>query len=107
MEGNVSNNDVTPNDVDLTKYLFSTTISNSSTYHGNELVFWGIATIMILIGFIAAVSNGLVLYITAYHKNQGPLKSFDSIIKSLAVADMLFGIIGIPSRLLSAYYKGK
>lgn len=105
MEENVSNNYVTPNDVDQKKYLFSTT--SSSTYHENKYVLWGIATIMILIGLIAAVSNGLVLYITTFHKNQGPLKSLDCIIKSLAVTDMLFGVIGIPSRLLAAYYKGK
>ena len=104
MEENVSNYYVTPNDVDLTKYLISTTISNSSR---NKYLFWGIAAIMILIGLSAAVTNGLVLYITNNHKNQGPLKNLDIIIKSLAVADMLFGLIGIPCRLLAAYYKGK
>ena len=79
----------------------------SSTYHGNIIVFWGIATIMLCIGFLAALANGMVLYITTFNRNQGPVKGLDMVIKSLAMADMLFGIVGIPCRIFSSWFKGK
>ena len=86
--------------------LNSKEIEESSTYQGNRLIFWVFATTMICIGLIAVVANGSVLYITTFYKNNGPLKSLDSVIKSLAVADMLFGLIGIPCKLIGAWNIG-
>ena len=81
-------------------------IEEPSKYQGNRLIFWVFATAIICIGLIAVVANGIVLYITTFYKNNGPLKSLDSVIKSLAVADMLFGLIGIPCRLIAFWNIG-
>ena len=79
----------------------------SSTYQGNVAVFWGIATIMLCIGLGAVLANGMVLYITSFKRNQGPLKCLDIVIKSLATADMLFGLVGIPCRITASWFKGR
>ena len=86
--------------------LNSKEIEEPSIYQGNRLIFWVFATTMICIGLIAVVANGSVLYISTSYKNNGPLKGLDSVIKSLAVADMLFGLIGIPCRLIGAWNIG-
>ena len=85
----------------------STEISIPSTYQGNKLVFSVFAIMLSCIGLIAAAANSMVLYIVSLNRNQGPLKSLDNVIKSLLIADMLFGLIGIPCRLTSFYYVGK
>ena len=92
--------------IDNYTQLNSKEIEERSIYQGNILIFWIFATTITCIGLIAVVANGIVLYITTFYKNNGPLKSLDSVIKSLAVADMLFGLIGIPCRLIGAWNIG-
>ena len=59
-----------------------------------------------LIAMIAIMGNGLVLY-AAYRKNN-PMKfsvyqDLDIVIKSLAITDLLIGLVGIPSRILASW----
>ena len=61
--------------------------------------FWAFTTIYVSIGLGSFVGNGLVLYAACSTRNRGILRYFDSGIKSLAVADMLFGLIAIPLRI--------
>jgi hypothetical protein len=59
------------------------------------------------LAFVAVIGNGLVLYIAANNINLGHLQDMDDVIKSLAVADMLYGLLGVPSNLINNYYLSK
>ena len=47
-------------------------------------------------GLVAVVGNGLVLYLGFGNKNFGRLRYLDIVIKSLAVNDLLYAMIGFP-----------
>ena len=90
--------------------ITSTTIGSSnisvSSYEKHKELFWVFATIYLFIGLLAVVGNVLVLYASISTRNIGRLRYFDGLIKSLAVADMLFGLIGIPGKIITSYYIG-
>ena len=73
-------------------------------YQRKKGIFGALAAIYVCIGIIAAIGNGSVLYASLCNRNVGRLRYFDTAIKSLALADMLFGLIGVPSRIAAAYY---
>ena len=89
-----------------TASIGSESTQNESIYEENKLELWLIAIIFLSIAVIAVIGNGMILYITHIHKNNGPLKILDIVIKNLAVADMLFGLIGIPTRLIVTKFEG-
>ena len=76
------------------------------SYQWNREAFLEFSVIYLCIGLIAVIGNGLVLYATICTRNHGCLSYFDTAIKSLAFADMLFGLVGIPSRIAAMYYIG-
>ena len=76
-----------------------------SGYDSSTAIFWIDVVFIIFAGLFATAGNGLVLYAAHGNKNIGPLRYLDNIIKSLAVADMLFGLIGTPL-IIFAYYIG-
>jgi hypothetical protein len=80
----------------------SNNANNTLQIHVGQFV--AFTTIYVFIGLIALIGNSLVLYAAWRTKNLGTLRYFDSAIKSLAVADMLFGLIAIPLRMV---YIGK
>ena len=81
--------------------------TNSFTVYGKNIVpFWSMSVIFLCIGGVAIIGNGLVLYAYYGSRNLGILRELDGVIKSLAVADLLFGLIGIPSRIGINYYLG-
>ena len=63
-----------------------------SGYENNTALFWIDTMFVIFFGIFATAGNGLVLYASHGRKNQGPLRYLDNTVKSLAVADMLFGL---------------
>ena len=91
---------------------FNNTLSNSSVlekdsvYEQNKSLYTGLSAVYLCIALVAAVGNGLVLYISCENRNNGPLRNFDSAIRSLAVADMLYGLIGMPCRVINNYFEG-
>ena len=85
----------------------STVNANSGTrYEQNVATYWTYGIIYVLIGGTAVIGNGFVLLVTHGNRNSGPLRHLDNVIKSLAVADMLFGLLGIPLRLFVDYNIG-
>ena len=64
----------------------------------------GLILLSILIALVAIFGNALVLY-AAYGKRtllQGTIvRDLDIVIKSLAVTDLLIGLVGIPSRIVA------
>ena len=63
----------------------------------------------ILVAMVAIMGNGLVLY-AAYGKRNSMkfsrLQDLDIVIKSLAVTDLLIGLVGIPARALAIWVEG-
>ena len=96
MEANTMNNVTTILSSDIPK----------SSYERNRGIFWAFAAIYLCIGLVAVIGNGLVLYSSFSARNVGRLRYFDNAIKSLALADMLFGLVGVPCRIISSYYIG-
>ena len=78
-----------------------------STYERNKVLFWVGVAIFLCLAFMATTGNGLVLYTSFRNFNWGPLRHLDNVIKSLAMADMLYGLIGIPCQIVYDYYSGK
>lgn len=88
--------------------LLNNTITNAtkSIYEENKEIIWLFGGIYILVALVAIIGNGLVLYAAHSNRNLGRLRNFDGAIKSLAIADMLFGLVGIPCRIFGTYYIG-
>ena len=63
----------------------------------------------VLIGMVAIIGNGLVLYAAYRKKNSmkfSVLRDLDIVIKSLAVTDLLIGLVGLPARALARWVEG-
>ena len=92
---------------DILEYSFSgSTMNKESTYEKNIVMFWVGVAIYLILAMVAATGNGLVLYVTFGNFNVGPLRHLDDVIKSLATADMLYGLCGIPLKIATDYYYG-
>ena len=68
--------------------------------------FGAILAFSLVISILAIIGNSLVIYASVSNKNSGPFRFIDGIIRSLAVADLLLGLIGNPFIVVS-YYLGK
>ena len=77
--------------------------NNYEKYTG---LFWAFAAITFIVALMAKLGNGFVLLITYGNRNSGRLRYLDNAIISLAVADMLIGLIGIPCRIVVYYLRG-
>ena len=104
MEGIISNNVTVVEEMNGTES--SPRIHERSAYDKNIAIFWIASAFCLFVALIAIIGNCLVLFATHGTKNSGQLRYLDNTIKSLAIADMLFGLIGIPL-LIFAYYVGK
>ena len=101
--------------LDIPSYQYVSFVGNSaeissqseSTYDKIEVMFWMGVVLYLGLGILAFIGNGLVLYTSLGDLNMGPLRHLDNVIKSLAVADMLYGIIGVPCKVAADYYVGK
>ena len=78
-----------------------------SLYDQNKTAFWAYAALYLFVGIIAVIGNSLVLVITRANRNSSQLQTLDNAIKSLALADVLFGLMGIPCKLAFDLYAGK
>ena len=90
--------------------LFTTQLQRNkslTSYEENLFTFWFVAVIYACIGIVAIVGNGLVLYAIYGSRHLSMLRGFDGVIKSLAVADLLVGLIGVPIRIYESYNVGK
>ena len=78
----------------------------SSRYHKYFEIFWTFIAIYLLLALISVLGNGLVIYAACRHRNLGPLRYFDGVVKSLAFADLLYGLVGMPITVIK-YYMGE
>ena len=85
----------------------TTFVNETETKHGSlslfekdKAAFWALTIVYLCIALIAVAGNALVLQVSFSNRNYGPLKYLDCVVQSLAVADMLFGLIGMPCRII-------
>ena len=62
--------------------------------------------ISIILGIVAVLGNGLVIYIAFTKQNLGPLRYLNEAVVSLAFTDLLTGLVGFPPTIVY-YYWGK
>ena len=74
-----------------------------TVYEQHKSLFWVIGVFYLCLALIGVIGNGLVIYASYGTRNDGPMRHLDDVIKSLAVADALFALIGTP--LLIYKYK--
>ena len=70
----------------------------------SEEVFY--LVLVILIALVAIMGNGLVLYAGYRKKNSikfSAMRDMEIVIKSLAVNDLLIGLVGFPARILALW----
>ena len=89
--------------------IFSTALPENDSitkYEENIVTFWFVAAVYMCIGIVAILGNGLVLYAIYGSKHVSMLRGFDGVITSLALADFLFGLVGVPIRIGESYNVG-
>ena len=86
----------------------ATNVTGIITSYGKHLpLFWCFASACIMIAITAIIGNGMVIYVSHQTRNNtGRLRHLDGVVKSLAVTDFLFGLVGTPIVIIT-YYMGK
>ena len=82
---------------------YSEGVTSSPEMDYDKGLFWASVAFYVCISLVTVIGNGLVIYAAYGNRNTGRLRYLDDVIKSLAVADMLFGLIGTPFILISSY----
>ena len=80
---------------------------HESMYDRIIVIFWFGVVFYLGIAILSIFGNGLVLKTSMENFNKGRLRHLDAVIKSLAVADMLYGLMGVPCKISVGYYFGK
>lgn len=83
----------------------STPYEELTGYEKNKSLFWCFATMCLCIAIVTVVGNVMVIVASKRKQNFTRLRYFDGIVKSLAVTDFLFGLIGVPLMVIN-YYLG-
>ena len=68
--------------------------STTTYYDAHKEIFWLIIAQACIFAMVATIGNGLVVYASYGSGSTGPMRYLDNVVKSLAVADMLYGSIG-------------
>ena len=76
-------------------------MGNAQELNWNKVIV--LYSIYFVLALTAIIGNGFVLYSATKNVNLGPLRYMDDVIKSLAIADMLFGLLGVPSNIINSY----
>ena len=72
-------------------------------YENFSTLFWCMVVFYTSIAILSVIGNGLVLYAAYGNKNTGPLRYLDEVVKSLAIADLLYGFMGTPLGVYKYY----
>ena len=73
-----------------------------TSYEKNEYLFWCFAFVCLNIAMVTIIGNGIVVIVSHRSRNTQHL---DGVVKSLAVTDFMFGVLGTPLIALN-YYLG-
>ena len=73
----------------------------ASGYNKMSLL-WASIVISAIISVITIVGNGMVICVSCRAKKSAALKNLNSAVRSLAIADLLFGIVVLPLIILDS-----
>ena len=76
-----------------------------TSYEKNEYLFWCFAFVCLNIAIVTIIGNGIVVIVSHRSRNTQRLRHLDGVVKSLAVTDFTFGVLGTPLIALN-YYLG-
>ena len=79
--------------------------STITSYEKNVELFWCFAFVCLGISIITVIGNGIVIYVSHQTRNTTRLRHLDGVVKSLAVTDFLFGLIGTPMIAVNYYLR--
>lgn len=65
-------------------------------------LFWVSVAVSVILAILSIIGNGIVIYVAGRKKNTGTLRYLNNAVRSLAVTDLVIGLIGIP--LMIVYY---
>ena len=77
--------------------------SAGACYENIVVMFWVFVTFSIIMSSMAILGNSLVIYAGQQKGNRGRLRYLDSVVKSLAMTDLLHGLIGTPLNYVNHY----
>ena len=69
----------------------------------NDVLFWTVSAICILMAIVGAIANSSVFYFANKEPWTGSLRHLNQVVKHLAISDVLYGVLGIPLSL--AYWR--
>ena len=90
----------------IANYSNETNNKYETEYEKHFTLFWSMVVFYLFLAVIAIDGNALVIYASHGKRNHSRLRHLDGTIKSLAVADLLYGMLGAPFLIL-AYYMGQ
>ena len=67
-------------------------------------LFWVTVAISAILSMINIIGNGMVIFVSCRKKKTAALKNLNSAVRSLAIADLLFGIVAMPIIILYSYW---
>ena len=62
----------------------------------NEIWFWTSTAVLTLVVIVGILSNSLVLYFANTKRNRGTMRHLNTVVKHLAVSDLLYGVLACP-----------
>ena len=90
--------------ITLANEVHELTYCNQGACYGKQAVtFWGFVLFSILTSFTAILGNSLVIYAGSRTVNKGRLKYLDGMVKSLAMTDLLYGLVATPFNFVNYY----
>ena len=67
-------------------------------------LFWVTVAISAILSMINIIGNGMVIFVSCRKKKTAALKNLNNAVRSLAIADLLFGIVVMPVIILDSYW---
>ena len=69
-----------------------------------RVLFWITVVVSIITFVITIIGNGMVIFVGCRKQKTKSLKNLNNAVRSLAIADLLFGIVGMPVITLYSYW---
>ena len=62
----------------------------------DEIWFWFLMGMFMLISIIGMIGNGLVIYVANQNLKTGPIRHLNKVVRNLAITDFMWNILGVP-----------
>ena len=76
----------------------------SDPNYNDTVLFWASLPVFVILSMVSIIGNGTVIVIGCRKKKTGALKNLNNAVRSLAVTDLLIGVVGMPALILFSYW---